>query len=513
MLSTDTQQRALPSTERQQGRWLPYLIGIGLLPLLYMMLVHKVGSSPILIWDEGRLAVNAAEMEQNGNWLVTYFDGKPDMWNTKPPLLIWLEVLSLRLLGYSETAFRLPTMIASVVTTGLVYFFSYRQLKNLWGAVFAVLILVTATGYNDLHTARTGDYDTMLTFWVTIAALAFFRYLERQRPVDFIWTATALALATLTKGVAGLFWAPAFLLYAIYRRRLLWLLRRPEVYGGVVAFLAAVLGYYFAREQYNPGYIAAVSENELGGRMLATLEDHLHPWHWYLESMYDGEFMPWVVLFPVSLLLVWRFSTLSVQRHFTMFAGLIVVLHMLIISSSSTKLEWYDMPMYPLAAMVIGLSLGILLEAILAWQYKQGDVQAAAFVAVFFTMGLFTVPVVRMYQRVTELFEGRREDPTLSYGFQIKAMATQKPDLTTYTLYSNTGYNASMMYYRMAAQAKYKHTVALKWNQQLAELKTGDVVVLCGKEDSSAVNKRFHTSILVTEPESTCATVLLLQPR
>lgn len=278
-------------------------------------------------------------------------------------------------------------------------------------------------------------------------------------------------------------------------------------------FLAAVLGYYFAREHYNPGYIAAVSENELGGRMLATLEDHLHPWHWYLKSMYDGEFMPWVVLFPVSLLLIWRLSTLSVQRHFAVFAGLIVVLHMLIISSSSTKLEWYDMPMYPLAAMVIGLSLGILLEAILAWQYKQGDVQAAAFVAVFFTMGLFTVPVVRMYQRVTELFEGRREDPTLGYGFQIKAMAAQKPDLTTYTLYSNTDYNASMMFYRLAAQAKYKHTVALKWNQQLAELKTGDVVVLCGKEDSSAVSSKFHMSTLVTEPASTCATVLLLQPR
>ncbi|HEX8427835.1 ArnT family glycosyltransferase [Hymenobacter sp.] len=513
MFSTDTRQHTLQPIETQPGRWQPYLIAIGLLPLLYMMLVHKVGSSPILIWDEGRLAVNAAEMEQNGNWLVTYFDGKPDMWNTKPPLLIWLEVLSLRLLGYSETAFRLPTMIASVLTTALIYFFSYRQLKNLWGAVFAVLILVTATGYNDLHTARTGDYDTLLTLWVTIAALAFFRYLERQRPMDFVWTAVALVLATLTKGIAGLFWPPAFLLYAIYRRRLLWLLRRPEVYIGAVAAVAVVLGYYFAREQYNPGYLAAVSQNELGGRLLTTLEDHWHPWHWYLKSMYDGEFMPWLLLFPLSFLVIWRFSVSAVQRNFTVFAGLVVILHFVLISSSSTMLEWYDMPLYPLAAMLIGLSLGQLLDAMLAWQYKQGGVQAAAFVAVFFTMGLFTVPVVRMYQRISELFEGRREDYTLGYGFQLKAMAAQKPELTTYTLFANTDYNASMMYYRLAAQAKYKHTVALKEAQQIAELKAGDVVVLCGREDINAINKRFHTSTLVKEPESTCTTVLLQQPR
>lgn len=118
-------------------------------------------------------------MEQHGHWLVTYFKGQPDMWNTKPPFIIWLDVLSLRLFGYSETAFCLPTIVASVAIAGLVYAFVCRQLKSLWGALFAVVILITATGYNEQHGARTGDYDTVLTLWLILATLAFFAIWKR----------------------------------------------------------------------------------------------------------------------------------------------------------------------------------------------------------------------------------------------------------------------------------------------------------------------------------------------
>ena len=92
-------------------------------------------------------------------------------------------------------------------------------------------------------------------------------------------------------------------------------------------------------------------------------------------------------------------------------------------------------------------------------------------------------------------------------------MVAQKPELTTYTLFSSADYNASMLFYRLEAQAKYKHTVAWQGKQQLADLKTGDVVVLCGEEDISAIKERFTTSVLVAEPKSLCTTLLLEQMR
>ncbi|UOQ78563.1 hypothetical protein MUN84_08455 [Hymenobacter sp. 5516J-16] len=65
---------------------------------------------PIYLWDESRVAVNAAEMALNNNWLVAHFEGQPDLWNTKPPLLLWLQVLSIKLFGFNEVAIRLPTV-------------------------------------------------------------------------------------------------------------------------------------------------------------------------------------------------------------------------------------------------------------------------------------------------------------------------------------------------------------------------------------------------------------------
>ena len=50
--------------------------------LIYMPIFGNLGELPIRIWDESRLAINAIEMLNNGNFLVTYFDNQPDLWNT-----------------------------------------------------------------------------------------------------------------------------------------------------------------------------------------------------------------------------------------------------------------------------------------------------------------------------------------------------------------------------------------------------------------------------------------------
>src|SRR4051812_9188165 len=65
---------------------------------------------------ESRNALNAIEMKENGNYLVPYYDGKPDMWNTKPPLLLWFQVFFMKTIGVDEIAVRLPSAIAAFFT-------------------------------------------------------------------------------------------------------------------------------------------------------------------------------------------------------------------------------------------------------------------------------------------------------------------------------------------------------------------------------------------------------------
>ena len=50
----------------------------------------------------------------------------------------------------------------------------------------------------------------------------------------------------------------------------------------------------------NPGYIAAVAENELGGRYLQGLKDHFHGFWYYFDIILDTHYSTWVYLFLVA---------------------------------------------------------------------------------------------------------------------------------------------------------------------------------------------------------------------
>ena len=56
----------------------------------YLLFFHRLGELPIYVWDEARDTINALEMLRTGDLLVTYFHGRPDLWNTKPPGAVWL---------------------------------------------------------------------------------------------------------------------------------------------------------------------------------------------------------------------------------------------------------------------------------------------------------------------------------------------------------------------------------------------------------------------------------------
>ena len=113
---------ATSAVQRRQARLsrLPatgHAVGLAILIALSSFLFFfELGRPNLLLWDESRLAVNALEMAQSGNYLVTTYDGAPDTWNSKPPLAIWLMSLSVSLLGASEVSVRLPAALRGFFT-------------------------------------------------------------------------------------------------------------------------------------------------------------------------------------------------------------------------------------------------------------------------------------------------------------------------------------------------------------------------------------------------------------
>lgn len=333
---------------------LPAVLVILVTAIYFPLLLH-LDYMPIRMWDESIMAVNAIEMSDNHNYLVTYFYGKPDMQNCKPPMQIWCIVLFSKVLGFSELSLRLPSAIAAFILCISLFFLLRKYTGSMVYAFVVVVVLVTCRGYIRNHVTRTGEYDSLLILFATLFALHLFFATEakekQQQSKHIMLFFFFLTLAVLTKGVASFMLAPGLLLYVLVRKKLWPFLQNKASYAGLAFFLVFGIGYYFLREVYNPGYMQAVWEQELGGRYNTSLHGHRGHFTFYLNEIITWQFTSYMYLFPVALILGLAFLEGKIRR-LVIFCVLTGSLFLLIVSSASTKLPHYDAPLFPFLAII-----------------------------------------------------------------------------------------------------------------------------------------------------------------
>jgi 4-amino-4-deoxy-L-arabinose transferase-like glycosyltransferase len=313
-------------------------------------LVAFIDALPIYLWDESRQAANAIEMYTNHNWIVTYFDGAPDMWNTKPPLLIWLQVLCMNIMGCTVMALRMPSVIAAFATTLSLFFFIKKETGNIWIAFFSGIALVSMEGFNGFHVARTGDYDALLILFVMLALFQFYYYLDTFNKKHILLVCLFLGLGSLTKGIAALLFLPGILAYALIQQKVLRILKAPYFYVGCLIYILLVGGYYVTRESANPGYLNAVYMNELGGRFLEVNEGHEGNMFTYFILLSEDQTYFWFNWFLVLLILCPFFIKTSKHKKLFQYFLLLTICFITIITVSKTKITWYVAPALPLIA-------------------------------------------------------------------------------------------------------------------------------------------------------------------
>lgn len=365
--------------------------------LIYFPLFSHLGSFPIRIWDEARLAISAYEMLNNHDYIVTYHAGEPDMWSTKPPLMIWLQVMCMKVFGVGEFAVRLPSAIAGLFTCIALLLFSNRYFKDKWLGIIAVLVLITTNGYIHQHVTRTGDYDSLLILFTTVSGFAFFAYCEHGRVRWLYIYFIIITLAALTKSVAGLMFTPALVVYAIWSKQLISLLKNKHFYLGAVGFLTVVVGYYFLREHYNPGYIEAILQNDLGGRFSNVEENHKnHNWFYY-DNMFNYQFTAWHMLFPCGLIVGYLSKDQRIRKA-TVFSSLMVFVFFIVITIADTKLEWYNAPMYPFMAIIVAVLIYYVFNYLKNLDWIKQTLKANPFPLILLFL-LFTTPYRAILQK------------------------------------------------------------------------------------------------------------------
>ncbi len=331
--------------------------------------------APLHLWDESRQAINALEMLENGNWLVTHYRGEPDLWNTKPPLLIWLQVLCFKIFGVGTLAVRLPSALAGLATVLLLFFFCKKYLKNQLLGFCSAFVLLTTQGFISNHVTRTGDYDALLTLWTTLTVFLFFAWINsdnaKQKRNLLYATALSVAAAVLTKSIMGFVLLPPLFLFLIWKKQLQTLLASAHFYAAVSVFLGIILSYYFLRENQNPGYLEAVLENDIRGRYFETQEGNNRSFFFHMRKIYEERFVPWLYFLPLGLLATF-FAQLRTKEFVRLlfFSGLFFLL---IISFSQTNLIWYDAPLLPLWSVVVGLGISKIIRIALEYFSQQNS--------------------------------------------------------------------------------------------------------------------------------------------
>ncbi len=128
--------------------------------------------------------------------------------------------------------------------------------------------------------------------------------------------------------------------------------RRPEPYFAALAALLPLLSFYLLRENAEPGYLKAVWNNEIGGRYFSTLEGHRYPWYYYIAGMLNGRWGYWAFVVGFA---VWAVVSSHYRLDLAKYLWTTSLSYLIIVSGSQTKLEWYDLPVYPLFAALTAL--------------------------------------------------------------------------------------------------------------------------------------------------------------
>ncbi len=112
------------------------LLAVALAAIVFVYPLLLAARIPLLDPDEGLHASIAQEMAGGGDWLVPRLMGRPFL--DKPILYFWAEAASLRLLGNSEAAVRLPGLLLGLLGMIAVGVAGLRMFGRTTGVLAAV---------------------------------------------------------------------------------------------------------------------------------------------------------------------------------------------------------------------------------------------------------------------------------------------------------------------------------------------------------------------------------------
>ena len=346
-----------------------------------------VGTPRGPLWDEDepRFAAIARAMVESGDWVVPRYNGELAV--DKPVLMHWCMAAAMTVLGPTEFAARLPSMLATLATALALLRAGSRWRDPATGVVAALAFVGCLLVGIEAHAATPDAILVALTTWATILAAEPFVAAAIRGPSSGPAPRLSAGRAALVGGLLGLavvckgpigFVGPLAVLapwawwLACERRRAAGqplahtllpaagdTLRglRPLVL--TAAILACAAPWYVAVSlrtggEWTRGFFFVHNV----GRFLAPMERHGGSVFFHPVTMLVG-FYPWSCFLPLAIVLagwrLWRGTASAAMRPVLGLALVWLAVWVGGFSAAATKLPNYVLPAYAAAALLVAL--------------------------------------------------------------------------------------------------------------------------------------------------------------
>jgi hypothetical protein len=215
---------------------------------------------------------------------------------------------------------------------------------------------------------------------------------------------------------------------------------------------------------------------------------------YYLRMLMKSRFRYWFWILAASIPLSLLNPDPAIRKT-SLWAIIQWATYLLIISLSSTKLRWYDLPAYPFMAVTIAIAFHTLFR----WSYrirwcklKPGTCFVLSNIFVF---GLMTAPFIEATKFVTTLKEYPWDEELYEIQYLLKDYIGEERDLSQYQLVHEGFYQRTVFYLNQAAmEGKPIHRL---W---LDAARPGDHLIVTNQSQMDTLRERFFISPAMEVP-------------
>lgn len=166
-----------------------------LLIIYFFFFVSFNGGVHLFDWDEINFAEIAREMIVTKDYLNVKVNYLP--FHEKPPLFMWLQVLSMKLFGINEFAARFPNVICGLMSIMVLFLIGRRLVNNKFGYLW---IITYCCSFLPFFYFKSGIIDPWYNLFIFLSLYFIIKYFESSKSLEIVFSAIFCGLALLTKG-------------------------------------------------------------------------------------------------------------------------------------------------------------------------------------------------------------------------------------------------------------------------------------------------------------------------